>query len=404
MNNQKSIKIKDLKPEYVRFFDPLFSLIKNLINILNYFLYKGFTKEFNPMNHLGAIANLLFGIATITGIILLIWYKPSVYQAYPSLEQLKEPNIFSYIGQLFRSLHRYSSDGIILFATIHLLKEISDRKIGGARWLAWVTGFFVLGIMWLEGWTGYWLVWDIRAQQIAIGTSKMLDLIPIFADPLSRTFLTDKHINTLFFFLIFFFHMLMPLAIIFGLWLHINRLNRSNWITNKSLSIIIIVSLIVISLIKPALSVESAKMQIIPKEFTMDYWYLLPLWFTDRLNGGVLWFITLILSMIIFSFPWIFYKQKFQPSIVNEEGSGAIIIGCPQCSYRERTNWLEERLFKDREPFLRKDKVNPNKIKIFLNDSNNPDQWNYNFEENLNFKKWGTRVILFDKIHQFKVY
>jgi quinol-cytochrome oxidoreductase complex cytochrome b subunit len=694
MNNQKSIKIKDLKPEYVRFFDPLFSLIKNLINILNYFLYKGFTKEFNPMNHLGAIANLLFGIATITGIILLIWYKPSVYQAYPSLEQLKEPNIFSYIGQLFRSLHRYSSDGVILFATIHLLKEISDRKIGGARWLAWVTGFFVLGIMWFEGWTGYWLVWDVRAQQIAIGTSKMLDLIPIFADPLSRTFLTDEHINTLLFFLIFFFHMLMPLAIIFGLWLHINRLNRSNWITNKSLSIIIIVSLIVISLIKPALSVESAKMQIIPKEFTMDYWYLLPLWFTDRLNGGVLWFITLILSMIIFSFPWIFYKQKFQPSIVNEErcqncqqcfidcpynailmipregreptarvnpklcvscgicngsclpisvgipyysvlekrrqyqkwkleaknqnkpfyiaficansilndidfdpdtgssnkeilkdfyvtsapcvgwvhtrtlellltdeGSGAIIIGCPQCSYREGTNWLEERLFKDREPFLRKDKVNPNKIKIIypttqkefikeiqkfkheleenkishliynyvdkkillfasiitililslliiflsdlnyktpfngqpqlivsfkhpgqvseqcielspeelaklpvhmrnqkkcqrkrspvrmaiyiddnkiieksykpggiwedlnsvaiekidipegehkikiiLNDSNNPDQWNYNFEENLNFKKWETRVILFDKIHQFKVY
>jgi hypothetical protein len=58
MNNQKSIKIKDLKTEYVRFFDPLFSLIKKLINILNYFLYKGFTKEFNPMNHLGAIANL----------------------------------------------------------------------------------------------------------------------------------------------------------------------------------------------------------------------------------------------------------------------------------------------------------------------------------------------------------
>lgn len=73
MNNQKSIKIKDLKPEYARFFDPLFSLIKKLINILNYFLYKGFTKEFNPMNHLGAIANLLFRIATITGIILLLY-------------------------------------------------------------------------------------------------------------------------------------------------------------------------------------------------------------------------------------------------------------------------------------------------------------------------------------------
>jgi ferredoxin len=82
-------------------------------------------------------------------------------------------------------------------------------------------------------------------------------------------------------------------------------------------------------------------------------------------------------------------KQKFQPSIVNEErcqNCQQCFMDCPQCSYREGTNWLEEMLFKDREPFLRKDKVNPNKIKIFLNDSNNPDQWNYNFEENLNLK------------------
>jgi len=692
--NNKNILVKDLKPEYVKVFDPFFNLLKKLINILYHLLYKGFTKELNPMYHIGAIANLLFGIATITGIILLIWYKPSVYQAYSSLEQLKEPNIYSFLGQLFRSLHRYSSDGIILFVIIHLLKEISDRKIGGPRWLAWVTGFFVLGIIWFEGWTGYWLVWDVRAQQIAIGTSKMLDLIPIFADPLSRTFLTDEHINTLLFFLIFFFHMLMPLAIILGLWLHINRLNRSNWITNKTLTIIIIISLILISLIKPALSVEPAKMQIIPKEFSMDYWYLLPLWFTDRLNGGILWTLTFVFSIIIFGFPWIFYQQKFQPSVVNEERcqncqqcfidcpynailmypregkeptarvnpklcvscgicngsclpvsvgipyynvlekrrqyqkwkleaknqnkpfyiaficansilnsiefnpetgtsnedilkdfyvtavpcvgwihtrtleallsseeSGSIIVGCPQCSYREGTKWLEERIFQERDPFLRKDKVNLNrikiiypttkkefikeihkfkdelkenkithliynhidkkrlffastitillimflvlffsdlnyktpysgqpqlivsfkhpgqiseqciessseelaklpihmrnqkkcerkrnpvrmaiyiddkktleksykpcgiwedlnsialekiplsenkhKVKILINDSHNPNEWNYSFEGTLNFKMWQTRVILFDKIHQFKVY
>ncbi|GIX43193.1 MAG: hypothetical protein KatS3mg129_2926 [Leptospiraceae bacterium] len=496
-NSQNFIPVKELKPEYVEIFEPLFSLFKKCFFLLDHILYKGFTKELNPIRFSGAIANTLFGIATITGIILLIWYKPSVYQAYSSLESLKEPDVFSFIGQLTRSLHRYSSDAAILFILLHLLKEISDRKIGGPRWVAWVTGFFAIGIFWFEGWTGYWLVWDIRAQQIALGTSKMLDLVPIFADPLSRTFLTDNHINTLLFFLIFFFHMIMPLAIILSLWLHINRLNRSNWITNKTFTILIIISLILISLIKPATSAEPAKLQVIPQKFSMDYWYLLPIWFTDRLNGGMLWFITFLSSIFIFGFPWIFYKQRFEPSIVDEdrcqncqqcfidcpynaismiprenreptarvnpklcvscgicngsclpvsvgipyykvlekrrqyqkwklearnqnkpfyiaficanscinsiefdpetgiskepalkdfyvtaapcvgwvhtrtleillleENSGAIIIGCPQCSYREGTKWLEERIFKDRDPFLRKDKVNPNKIKI----------------------------------------
>ncbi|MFN3604572.1 MAG: cytochrome b N-terminal domain-containing protein [Leptonema sp. (in: bacteria)] len=496
-SEEKRIKSVELKPERVRFFEPVLTLIKYFFFKINFVLYLGFTKDLNPMKHVGAIANFLFGIAIISGIILLFWYKPSVYQAYDSLEQLKQKEFFSFLGQLFRSLHRYSSDGTILFILIHMFKEIADRKVGGPRWLAWITGFLALGFMWFEGWSGYWLVWDVRAQQIALGTSKMIDLIPIFADPLSRTFLTDKHINTLLFFLIFFFHMLVPLLIILALWLHINRLNRSQWITNKMFSIIIMISLIAISVIKPAHSEAPAKMQMIPSSFTIDYWYLFPLWFTDRLNGGILWLISLLATIFVFGFPWIFYKQRFNPSVVDEdrcqncqqcfidcpynaismiprenreptarvnpklcvscgicngsclpvsvgipyyqvlekrrqyqkwrqessqenkpfyiaficansianniefdmqtgktknsllkefyvtavpclgwihsrtleallsyEKSGALIIGCSECSYREGNKWLEERIFENRDPELRKEKVSLEKIKI----------------------------------------
>lgn len=495
--HEKKIKIKELKPERVVIFEPILSIIKRFYFILNAILYQGFTKELNPIKYSGAIANFLFGIATISGILLLFWYKPSVYQAYDSLEQLKQGVFFSFLGQLIRSLHRYSSDGTIFFILIHLFKELADRKIGGPRWLAWITGFFAIGCMWFEGWSGYWLVWDLRAQQIALGTSKMIDLIPIFSDPLGRTFLTDKHINTLLFFLIFFFHMLIPLLIVLALWLHINRLNRSNWITNKKFSLIIFVSLVIISFIKPAYSVEPATMQVIPSSFTIDYWYLLPLWLTDRLNGSLLWLITFVATIVVFGFPWIFYKQRFQPSTVDEErcqncqqcfidcpynaismiprdgreptarvnpklcvscgicngsclpvsvgipyyqvlekrrqyqkwkqeakktnrpfyivficansiannfefdintgksenqflkdfyvtavpclgwihsrtleallieeNSGALIIGCSDCAFREGNKWLEERIFENREPELRKDKVNLKKIKI----------------------------------------
>lgn len=532
---EKMITPKELQPEKVIFIDPILEIIKYLFNKINSILNLAFTKDLNPIKHSGAIANFLFAIATISGIMLLFWYKPSVHQAYDSLEQLKNKDFFSFLGQLFRSIHRYSSDGTILFIIIHALKEIGDRKIGGSRWLAWITGFLALGFLWLEGWSGYWLVWDLRAQQIALGTSKMIDLIPIFADPLYRTFLTDKHINTLLFFLIFFFHMLIPLLIVLALWLHINRLNRSNWITNKRFSLIIFFSLIVISLIKPALNENPAKMQVIPSVFNIDYWYLFPMWFTDRLNGTILWLIFFIITTITFGFPWIFFKKRFEPSTVDEERcqhcqqcyidcpynaismiprenreptarvnpklcircgicngsclpisvgipyynvlekrrqyqkwkqeevnndkpfyiaflcsnsianhiefdlntgktknplfkdfyvtavpcigwihtrtleillnyekSGALIIGCSVCAYREGNQWLEERIFENREPQLRKEKVPVEKIKIIYPNSNSQLKYEVqNFKNELETKQ--IRNVLYNKTQKSKL-
>ena len=47
----------------------------------------------------------------------------------------------------------------------------------------------------MTGWTGYWLVWDERARQVALASAKWLDILPIFIEPMSRSFLVDETVR-----------------------------------------------------------------------------------------------------------------------------------------------------------------------------------------------------------------
>ncbi len=291
---------------------------------LNSYVRRTIPVQLNPFVQLGAVSNTTFAVALVTGILLLFWYSPSVNKAYDSMLAIENS---PFLAAWIRSLHRYSSDACMLFALLHGIQVLFARKVGGARWVAWVTGIVLVGILWLAGWTGYWLVWDERAQQIAIGTAQLIDALPLFQDPFSRSFLTDTSVNSLFFFIIFFLHMLLPLAFGVALWMHLMRLNKTTFITNKVLSIVIVISLFGLSILLPASVAEQAKMQTVPDGFTIDWFYLLPLFFTDRLQGGLLWLLALTGTIIVTGMPWWISKKRPQPAVVHEESCN----GCAQC-------------------------------------------------------------------------
>ncbi|MFP5250911.1 MAG: cytochrome b N-terminal domain-containing protein, partial [Actinomycetes bacterium] len=177
----------------------------------------------NPLAQLGPATNAALLLATLSGVLLLIWYSPSVVTAWASLAELgpRSP------GGLTRSIHRYSTDLAMLLLGLHALRTFFARKFSDARWLAWVSGVGLLGLVWFIGWTGYWLVWDVRAQTLALGSMKFLDTLPVFGEPLGRLFTLDRTVPSLLFFVVFFLHMVVPLAIAGGLALHLARLSRS---------------------------------------------------------------------------------------------------------------------------------------------------------------------------------
>ena len=221
----------------------------------------------NPFGQLGAMANTCLIIAVLSGIVLLFWYSPSVHLAYSSLEKIRQS---SGLGQLLRSLHRYSSDGCLFFVLLHAVRIVFQRRFTGARWLGWTTGVLLLSLLWFIGWTGYWLVWDVRGQHAALGTARFIDRLPIFAEPLSRSFLTDQSVPSLLFFLIFFVHMLAPLAMGVGLWMHLMRVNRSRFLAGRTMTLWILGSLLVLSLLLPAWSAAPAQMTVKVQTFSVD--------------------------------------------------------------------------------------------------------------------------------------
>jgi ferredoxin/coenzyme F420-reducing hydrogenase delta subunit len=278
----------------------------------------------NPFAQTGAIANTTFLIACISGVLLLFWYSTSVHHAYESIKDMASAPLGA---GLVRSIHRYSSDACMLFVLLHAAKLFSARRFGGSRWLAWVTGVVLVSTLWFVGWLGYWLVWDERAQQVALGTARMLDSLPIFADPLSRSFLTDATVNSLLFFVVFFLHMLIPLAMGIALWLHITRLSRPNFLTGRWMTVWVVVSLLVLSALLPADAAGPAKMTAVPERFTVDAWYLLPLALTDRLGAGALWAIVLLGGALLFPIPWVLAKGRARVAEVTPERCNA----CGQC-------------------------------------------------------------------------
>src|SRR5690348_5747053 len=65
---------------------------------------------------LGTISALLFGILTVTGVVLMFLYVPSVERAYPSVKDIEFTVSF---GWFMRALHRLSAQLMVAVVLLH---------------------------------------------------------------------------------------------------------------------------------------------------------------------------------------------------------------------------------------------------------------------------------------------
>ena len=122
---------------------------------------RAFAPAHNPWRHLGALVFLCLVTAMATGIVAYAWYDTSVQGAYASGLRLQNDPLL--LGRLLRGLHRYAADACMLLSVLHLLREAARGHFRGVRWYSWLTGIALVGLVWLSGVTGLWLLWDARA-------------------------------------------------------------------------------------------------------------------------------------------------------------------------------------------------------------------------------------------------
>lgn len=318
-------RVEDARPDRPLIGDPVLGAGDRALNKAERAIEKGLPRQYNPLAYTGALAGYSFIIATVSGILLLFWYSPSVHTAYSSVQAMDA----QWWGAGFvRSLHRYSSDACVLFAIIHAVKVFVARKFTGARWIAWVSGLALLGLIWLDGWLGYWLTWDQRAQAVAVGTAEVLDALPIFPEPISRSFLTNDSINSLIFFAVFFAHVLLPIPIAVVIWIHLVRLKKPRFLPRRGLMIATGIVMIALSLLFPAGLAEPADMSKYPEGFSIDWFYLAPLYLMDRVGGVWFWVVALGALFALSSLPWLMApRRRKAPAKTNQD----ICNGCEQC-------------------------------------------------------------------------
>src|SRR3972149_1404817 len=152
-----------------------------------------FSSQYNPFYYLGAIPVFFLWLLIISGVYLLIYYEISVKHAYQSVQYLTEEQW--YAGGVIRSLHRYAADGLIIAAVLHLLRVYISDRYRDWRWMAWVSGVVLLAVLWFTGILGYWMVWDERAQLIAVMSAEILDYLPIFTGQFTRSFLSNDTVT-----------------------------------------------------------------------------------------------------------------------------------------------------------------------------------------------------------------
>lgn len=189
-----------------------------------------YTWRFNPLYHSGALVVACLVVLLATGAYLLLFYR--VGAPYESVAAIDAQ---WWGGRWIRGLHRYASALAVLAAVLHGFRMFAQRRAWGPRALAWVSGGVLLGIVFVCGWTGYVMAWDVHGQVLAAEGARLLDALPVFSEPLSRAFTGEAALPNAFFFMNLFAHIALPVGVALFLWVHVSRLARVQLLPPKPL-------------------------------------------------------------------------------------------------------------------------------------------------------------------------
>lgn len=114
-------------------------------------------------------------ILVATGIPLMLYYHPSVPQAYADMKDLR---FVVSAGLFLRNLHRWGAHAMVLLVFAHMFKVFYRGAYRPPREFNWVVGVVLLILTLLLSYTGYLLPWDQLAFWAITVGSNLLSSVP----------------------------------------------------------------------------------------------------------------------------------------------------------------------------------------------------------------------------------
>jgi cytochrome b6 len=129
----------------------------------------------------GGITLFLFVIQVLTGILLLLYYRPGANEAFESVQYIMTRVQF---GWLIRSIHSWSANLMIFTAFIHMFSVLFLKAYRKPRELTWVTGMVLLFLVMGFGFSGYLLPWNTLAFFATKVGTEIAGQIPFIGKPI----------------------------------------------------------------------------------------------------------------------------------------------------------------------------------------------------------------------------
>ncbi len=329
------------------------SLLRAPFDWLDLLCARVFPPAWNPLAQLGAIGWFMFWIVAVSGVYLYIFFDTGISGTWQSVEAITHDQWWA--GGVMRSLHRYASDALVVLALLHMLHEWAMDRMRGNHWFAWATGVPLLLFIYVCGITGYWLVWDTRAQYVAVGSTGFLDLLPIFGEPIGRNFVDQSSVSDRFFTLMAFIHIAAPLMMLLMMWIHIARHARARVKPARGLGVLMLVFMVALSLAHPALSEPPADLDRVPATVALDWFYLPAYPLMERWGTAAVWALLLGLLLLLVLLPWLPPRRTASAARVDLANCN----GCARCFADCPFGAITMAPRSDGEPFAQQAVVNP---------------------------------------------
>ena len=173
---------------------------------------------------LGTLSFATFLILTFTGILLMLYYHPSVPQAYADMKDLR---FVVSAGVFLRSLHRWSAHAMVFLVFAHMAKVFYRGAYRPPRQFNWVVGVVLLLLTLLLSYTGYLLPWDQLAFWAITVGSNLMSAVPLVGQKFRFLMLGGNTVNANALLRFYVLHcVILPLAAAMFIAIHFWRIRK----------------------------------------------------------------------------------------------------------------------------------------------------------------------------------
>ena len=174
--------------------------------------------------YLGALTLGTFSIQLITGLLLMLYYHPSIPQGYADMKDLR---FVVSSGVFLRNLHRWSAHAMVFLVFAHMAKVFYRGAYRPPRELNWVVGVCLLLLTLLASYTGYLLPWDQLSYWGTTVGSSIISSTPFIGKKLRFILLGGHTVNANALLRFYVLHVvILPLAVILLVAIHLWRLHK----------------------------------------------------------------------------------------------------------------------------------------------------------------------------------